>query len=170
MNGETHAGKTVTDGEGASDRSRRGFMSRAGGWTAGLAAFGAAFGSLRFLKARALPEPSGVFRIGKPEEYDAGAARLFRQHNVLVRAEAQGLMAILLVCTHLGCVVRQDPLGFRCSCHGSVFDGQGRALKGPAPRPLKWLAVSRAPDGALTVDLAREVEPGTFYNLQRGNA
>ena len=55
-------------------------------------------------------------------------------------------------------------------CNGPIFVGQGRALKGPAPRPLKWLAVSRAPDGALTVDLAREVEPGTFYNLQRGNA
>ena len=169
MSDETRTDKSVADSEASSARSRRGFLGRAGNWTAALAAFGAAFGSLRFLKAGALPEPSDVFRVGKPEEYEAGAARLFRGRHVLVRAEDQGLMAILLVCTHLGCVVRQDPRGFRCSCHGSVFDGQGRALKGPAPRPLKWLAVSRAPDGSLTVDLAREVEPGTFYNLQGGN-
>ncbi len=43
------------------------------------------------------------------------------------------------VCTHLGCV----PLGhegqyegWKCPCHGSVYDTSGRIRQGPAPRNL----------------------------------
>ncbi|MFO0982698.1 MAG: ubiquinol-cytochrome c reductase iron-sulfur subunit [Planctomycetota bacterium] len=37
-------------------------------------------------------------------------------------------------CTHLGCSVRWDRRtndGFRCPCHGGVFDADGRVVKGP---------------------------------------
>jgi hypothetical protein len=36
-------------------------------------------------------------------------------------------------------------------------------IGGPAPRGLRWLAVSRAADGSLVVDLKREVKPDTWY-------
>lgn len=41
-------------------------------------------------------------------------------------------------CTHLGCIVKWDPVGdrFRCACHGGTFDKNGAVLDGPPPRPL----------------------------------
>lgn len=41
-------------------------------------------------------------------------------------------------CTHLGCPVNwlAAPKIFLCPCHGSVFNGNGDVLGGPAPRPL----------------------------------
>lgn len=45
------------------------------------------------------------------------------------------------ICTHLGCAVRWEDRerAFRCPCHGSVYDIDGRVLAGPAPRPLDVL-------------------------------
>ena len=48
-------------------------------------------------------------------------------------------LIVLGICTHLGCV----PLGhegafdgWKCPCHGSVYDTSGRIRSGPAPRNL----------------------------------
>lgn len=47
------------------------------------------------------------------------------------------------ICTHLGCGYRWDAPDrkFKCPCHLSVFDVDGRVLAGPAPRPLDALPV-----------------------------
>ena len=44
-------------------------------------------------------------------------------------------------CTHLGCAVHWDSMEktFKCPCHGSVFDINGKITGGPAPRPLDTL-------------------------------
>jgi menaquinol-cytochrome c reductase iron-sulfur subunit len=46
-------------------------------------------------------------------------------------------------CPHLGCGYRwfAQEQQFKCPCHGSVFDIDGKVLGGPAPRPLDTLAV-----------------------------
>lgn len=43
------------------------------------------------------------------------------------------------VCTHLGCVVPYDPNEnkFKCPCHGSQYDSQGKVVRGPAPLSLQ---------------------------------
>lgn len=48
-------------------------------------------------------------------------------------------LIVIGVCTHLGCV----PLGhegqfdgWKCPCHGSIYDTSGRIRQGPAPRNL----------------------------------
>lgn len=50
-------------------------------------------------------------------------------------------LIVVGVCTHLGCVPIADlgdfPGGYYCPCHGSHFDGAGRARKGPAPSNLE---------------------------------
>jgi Rieske Fe-S protein len=43
-------------------------------------------------------------------------------------------------CTHLGCTIFHKENGnFLCSCHGSQFDNLGKAISGPATKPLKKL-------------------------------
>ena len=41
-------------------------------------------------------------------------------------------------CTHLGCKIDKSKNGqLLCPCHGSTFDLDGNATKGPAVKPLK---------------------------------
>jgi len=97
----------------------------------------------------------------------AQAGETFKQvlpeKKVQMIATEEGIGAVSLVCTHLGCIVQESDAGFSCPCHGSRFGPNGELRQGPAPRPLPWFAVSQAPDGALVVDRGREVDPGTFY-------
>ena len=55
-------------------------------------------------------------------------------------------------CTHMGCPYEWKPGDgvFKCSCHGGVFDIDGRVVAGPPPRPLDRLE-SRVVDGQLFV-------------------
>ena len=53
-------------------------------------------------------------------------------------------------CTHMGCPVRWNPASkrFLSPCHGGVFDGNGRVIAGPPPRPLDRYA-AKVEQGAL---------------------
>ena len=144
---------------------RRDFLGLAGLASAALAVLGAIIGMARLPKPSVLPEAGARFRIGRPEAFPAGTVRLIPERKVRVVSGTQGMAALSLVCTHLGCVVAETRDGFACPCHGSKFGPDGRLLGGPAPRALPWLEVSRAADGNLVVDQSREVKPGTFYRL-----
>ena len=64
------------------------------------------------------------------------------------------------VCTHLGCIVKATPEGFACPCHGSGFAKDGAVTKGPAPKPLPWLKVTK--NGSVyVVDEEKKVPAGT---------
>lgn len=142
---------------------RRDFLGLAGLVTAAAAVLGSLHGMARLPKPRLLPEAGSRFRIGRPEQYPAGTTRVLPERNVRVVATREGVAALSLVCTHLGCIVAEAPDGFRCPCHGSRFGHDGEVRGGPAPRGLRWLEVSRAADGSLLVDSKREVKPGTYY-------
>lgn len=143
---------------------RRDWLGLAGLWTAALAVGGSLVGMARLPKPRVSPEASSRFRAGSPLEYPPGTVKVLPEQKVRMIATEAGVAALSLVCTHLGCVVGEDADGgFLCPCHGSRFDAQGKVLGGPAPRPLRWLEVSQAADGALVVDAAREVPAGDFY-------
>jgi cytochrome b6-f complex iron-sulfur subunit len=81
--------------------------------------------------------------------------------SVALFRDAAGVFAISTVCTHLGCIVKRESAGFACPCHGSKFALDGTVTKGPAPKPLAWLAVTRNADGSYLVDQAKPVPPGT---------
>ena len=145
--------------------ARRDFLGMAGLWTAGLAIFGSVIGMARLPKPRVTPEASSRFRAGRPAEFPPGTVKILPEQKVRIISTDEGIAAMSLVCTHLGCVVGESPAGFLCPCHGSRFDTDGKVVAGPAPRPLRWLAVAQAADGTLVVDTAAEVKPGTFYQV-----
>ena len=110
----------------------------------GLFLLGAA-GLWRFLTPRA-----GEGRGSRPEsvrlaeeEIPIDGALVLPQFGVAVVREGEGLLALDLGCPPLGCTVTATANGFACPCHGSRFSSSGQVLAGPAPRPLRRLAVER---------------------------
>lgn len=144
---------------------RRDVLGIMGLASAGLAVLAALVGMVRLPKPRVTPEASSRFRAGRPAEYPVGTIKIIPQHRVRIESTPDGIAAMSLVCTHLGCIVAETPAGFSCPCHGSQFAPDGRVLGGPAPSPLRWLAVSQAADGSLVVDSKSEVDPGTYYSV-----
>lgn len=59
--------------------------------------------------------------------------------SVYLRKQGEAIEAVSALCTHTGCLVQRVSGGFACPCHKSDFDEQGKAVSGPAPRPLDRL-------------------------------
>mmetsp|Transcript_22426 Transcript_22426/g.62176 ORF Transcript_22426/g.62176 Transcript_22426/m.62176 type:complete len:208 (+) Transcript_22426:218-841(+) len=55
------------------------------------------------------------------------------------------------ICTHLGCVVPwiSAENKFKCPCHGSQYNSQGKVIRGPAPLSLALAHVNVADDSVL---------------------
>ncbi len=98
-------------------------------------------GLLRRYLTPELPPRSRVLVRSTRGEIPPGGALLFREERVALMRDGAGVLALSLVCTHLGCTVGVTPGGLVCPCHGSSFDRQGKVLKGPADRPLTRLPV-----------------------------
>ncbi len=145
--------------------SRRDYLGVAGVGSAAAAVAFSTIGMMRLPKPRVLPDISSVVRLGKPSEFPPGTIAMRPEQKVCIIATEEGISAVSLVCTHLGCLVKLTEDGFDCPCHGSKFDDQGEVVAGPAPRALLWLAVSQAPDGTLLADRAKEVEAGQPYKV-----
>ena len=64
---------------------------------------------------------------------------------------AQGFLAYSLICTHLGCTLEEDGIGFSCPCHGSEFDSEGKVIQGPAQDDLPPLELEVTESGDLLV-------------------
>lgn len=78
-----------------------------------------------------------------------------------LRRETNEVTVYSPICTHLGCGFRWDgdEKKFKCPCHGSMFDPEGKVVGGPAPRPLDRLPV-RIENGRLMVQY-EEFKSGT---------
>jgi len=73
-----------------------------------------------------------------------------------VKRSADEVTVFSPICTHLGCRYDWEPNSgrFLCPCHGSLFGLDGKALAGPAPRPLDTLPV-KIENGELFVEWER---------------
>jgi cytochrome b6-f complex iron-sulfur subunit len=118
------------------------------------------FGMLKLPKAAVTASPSKKFNVALPENLAAGEAFIPPGRNVAVFRDEEGVHAISTVCTHLGCIVKANPNGFECPCHGSGFQRDGTVVKGPAPKPLPWLKVTKSGSG-FTIDEESKVKAGT---------
>jgi cytochrome b6-f complex iron-sulfur subunit len=135
----------------------------------GLSALGSALvaigfalvGAARLPRAAVVPSLSRKFRVTLPESLPADEPFLPPGRSVAVFRDAEGVYAVSRVCTHLGCLVKNEAGGFQCPCHGSRFALDGSVTKGPAPKPLPWMAITRVAAGTYMVDESKSVPPGT---------
>lgn len=113
---------------------------------------------LRFFFPRTLFEPSPVFRIGYPSDFQLGVDEKFKQlYRIWVVREADRLYVIYGRCTHLGCTPDWKPSEnkFKCPCHGSGYTPEGINFEGPAPRPMDRAHVELDPQGQIVVDTSK---------------
>ncbi|RME46415.1 MAG: Rieske (2Fe-2S) protein [Chloroflexi bacterium] len=133
----------VEEGEGL---TRREFLNYA--WLASLGIFTAELAGVSYLFA--MPrfragELGGIFPLGpasKLPDTTAPPEKNSKGRFWLVRSD-EGVYALYIVCTHLGCLFQWRPSEnrFICPCHGSQFSRTGQYLAGPAPRNLDSFVV-----------------------------
>lgn len=148
--------------------ARRDFLGLSAFWSAVGALLFATVGMLRLPKAAVLSSPSKKFSLAIPESLAAGEPFVAPGRSVVLFRDQDGVYAISLVCTHLGCIVKTSAEaggGFECPCHGSRFTADGSVTKGPAPKALPWLEVSSGGGGKVVVDEAATVPAGTKVKL-----
>jgi nitrite reductase/ring-hydroxylating ferredoxin subunit len=139
---------------------RRDFLGLSSMLATGAALVFALIGSLRLPRAAVLPVPPRKYKVRLPETLAPGVGYQPPGRNVALVRDADGVYAVSLVCTHLGCIVKPTAAGFDCPCHGSRFDSDGSVTRGPAPVALNWLEVTGA-EGDYTVDESVAVPQGT---------
>ncbi len=113
---------------------------------------------LRFFFPRTLFEPSSRFRIGYPSDFGPGVDERYKQsHRVWVVRRPDKLFVIYAKCTHLGCTPNwiESENKFKCPCHGSGYDVEGRNFEGPAPRPMDRAHLELDAEGQIVVDTSR---------------
>lgn len=133
----------VEEGEGV---TRREFLNYA--WLASLGIFTAQLAGVSYLFA--MPrfragEFGGVFPLGLASDLpEVGVApeKNSKGRFWFVRSD-EGVYALYIVCTHLGCLFQWKPTEnrFICPCHGSQFSRTGDYIYGPAPRSLDSFVV-----------------------------
>ena len=137
--------------------------------TAALCAAGLGSGvvGVSYLSPNVLFEPSPLVRVGKVTSFRVGMLAPFPWQKVYLRRTPGGLYAMSAVCTHLGCMTRFRPrLGrIECPCHGSVFDLDGKVVKGPAPRGLPHYRVRIADQEVVVVDTSETVPSGELVRV-----
>ena len=141
---------------------RRDFLGLSALASAAAALLFAGLGMLRLPKAAVLPSPSRRFRVTLPESLADGEPYVPPGRTVALFRKNSAVYAVSTVCTHLGCIIKPTAGGFDCPCHGSRFAPDGEVLKGPAPRPLPWVAGAAAGKDAFVVDEGKSVPPGTM--------
>jgi cytochrome b6-f complex iron-sulfur subunit len=120
-------------------QKRRGFLQKCLGTLSGFGFLAALYPIIRYIEPP--PESEGANRVEiDAAELPPGASRtvIYRGRPTVVVNGAQGYVAYVAVCTHLGCIVKwaEESQEFRCPCHGGKFNTKGEVLGGPVPGPL----------------------------------
>ena len=84
------------------------------------------------------------------KDLPVGATKLITYAGApaMVRRSQDGVLALSLICTHLGCTVQWNSAEkqFHCPCHDGEFDEYGYVIAGPPPLPLERLPVKMLAD------------------------
>jgi len=131
--------------------SRRDFLKLSTNSFLALAGILGIGGLFRFLSYQYDESPQTEFDIGSAHDYPINSRTVLAHIPALIIHDQDGIQAISLACTHLGCMLEPRNFGFECPCHGSRFDPAGLTLKGPAVRDLRKLHVEKTDDGNLHI-------------------
>lgn len=119
--------------------SRRDFLTLSGTAVVGVALVGCATTAVYHLP---LMQGKAVVKLQDYPELAVvgGMVQLrvdgFADPIILVHKDEESYLALSAVCTHLRCYVRPSKQFLLCPCHGSTFDLEGNAVRGPAEKPL----------------------------------
>lgn len=100
----------------------------------------------RFMMPNVLEEPDPKVRCGSLSKYMAMQVgevnedyKSVKPSGFWIVREDERLVALSIICTHLGCVPNWLPNDrkFKCPCHGSGYTYDGTNFEGPTPRPLE---------------------------------
>ncbi len=134
-------------------------LALATGWAV-FAGCSAAFGIMfqDFFGPKVLKEPKKVYRVGKLEDFgNQNTVYDFKPNGfwiVNLQPEENKLIALSIICTHLGCIPAwlQGDQKFKCPCHGSGYYINGVNFEGPTPRPLERFMIGKDSEGFVVVD------------------
>lgn len=139
--------------------SRRRFLALIG-WGA-VAGVGGVLSAamLGYLYPNALKIPPSVFSLGRPVDVLASEGKVFiPAQKTFVEVSRGRVRCMTAICTHLGCTVNAVETGFKCPCHGSTYDQDGRNTGGPAPLPLVYYRIYKGASGELLADKSQVVQ------------
>lgn len=135
------------------DLSRRNFLKFVS-WTLLSASSALGLGILlRFLGHPTESDSPTMFDIGLASDYPPGSRTVLPDVPAVLQHTESGFLAISLICTHLGCTLKNEKDGFLCACHGSRFGEFGEVLHGPAENPLPKLKVELTADEHLILHI-----------------
>jgi cytochrome b6-f complex iron-sulfur subunit len=106
-------------------------------------------GLFRFFGYQPDPGPPTEFDLGSKDDYPRGIQVIRLDIPAIIQHTDEGIIAISLICTHLGCTVEEDGTGFACPCHGSRYNKNGEVLEGPATKTLPHYRVEEQEDRSL---------------------
>ena len=108
-------------------------------------------GLLRFFSFQPDPGPPTEFDLGSKYDYPRGHQVIRLDIPAAIQNTDEGIIAISLVCTHLGCTIdeNEDGEGFTCPCHGSRYTKNGVVLQGPATKTLPRFRIEEQEDNTL---------------------
>ena len=151
---------------GAAKATRREFnLALAVGWGAMAAATATSLAMFQdFFGPKVLKEPKKVWRVGRVADFatpgvvdekfkrtPAGSSGFWL---VNLQPDEDKLVALSIICTHLGCIPFWLPgdQKYKCPCHGSGYYKGGINFEGPTPRPLERFAITIDAEGYVVVD------------------
>ena len=108
-------------------------------------------GLFRYFSFQPDPGPPTEFDLGSASNYPKGIQVIRLDIPAAIQHTEEGVIAISLVCTHLGCTAEEnkDGEGFTCPCHGSRYSKSGKVLAGPAAKTLPRYRIEEQADGTL---------------------
>ena len=145
------------------EMNRREFLTYAWGAALGLVLLEAGYATFDFMYPRfKAGEFGGKFFLGPMSSMpptDAPPQPHVDGKFWLVNTTDEGVRALYMVCTHLGCLYKWEPstVRFECPCHGSKFSREGYYIEGPAPRSLDTFLVSEDA-GVVVVDTGKKTQ------------
>src|SRR4051794_25985674 len=145
--------------------TRRGFFSWAAvAWVGFTVAIGGCVTTMgRFMFPNVLFEPPTSFKVGKPEDFQAGVVdtRFVDKYGVWIIHDGGRIYSLIAICTPLGCPPAwlDTQNKFKCPCHGSGYYKSGVNFEGPTPRPLERAHIFISPDdGQIVVDKSQKFQ------------